>query len=215
MRPPNVPAAPNKTYKDGGWEGWVHWLGSSSIKKARKFAPFSQALAFARSRNLASAKEWQAWCKEGTRPPNVPSNPNATYKDGGWQGWGHWLGTGNQRTREFLPFGEALAVARSLGLPNEFEWRQWCKGGTRPPNVPSNPHRTYKGGGWQGWVHWLGSSGIKKASKFAPLAQALAFARSLNLAGKREWKVWCKEGMRPPNVPSNPQATYKGGGWQG
>ena len=135
----------------------------------------------------------------------------------GPQGWGHWLGTGNtgNNTTLPLPFVEALAVARSLNLANRFEWKQWCKEGMCPPNVPSHPERTYKAGGWQGWVHWLGSSGIKKASKFAPLAQALAFARSLNLAGKREWKVWCKEGMRPPNVPSNPQATYKGGGWQG
>ena len=26
----------------------------------------------------------------------------------------------------FLPIGEALAVARSLGLANRFEWKAWC-----------------------------------------------------------------------------------------
>ena len=39
---------------------------------------------------------------------------------------------------KFLPFNEAVAVARSLGLASVFEWRVWCKEGMRPPNVPSN-----------------------------------------------------------------------------
>ena len=216
VRPPNVPADPRKTYKDGGWQGWGHWLGTGNIKCGTKqFLPFGQALAFAQSLGLAGKAEWWAWCKEGRRPPNVPSAPDKTYKDGGWQGWGQWLGTGNQATKDFLPFNEALRVARSLNLANQFEWQQWCKEGMRPPNVPSAPDATYKGGGWQGWVHWLGSSGIKKPSKFAPFGQALTFARSLNLATSKEWEAWCKEGRRPPNVPFNPNATYKDGGWQG
>ena len=28
--PPNAPAAPNQTYKDGGRRGWGHWLGASN-----------------------------------------------------------------------------------------------------------------------------------------------------------------------------------------
>jgi len=28
------------------------------------------------------------------RPAGVPSAPDRVYKDGGWQGWGHWIGTG-------------------------------------------------------------------------------------------------------------------------
>ena len=111
----------------------------------------------------------------------------------------------------FLPFDEALAVARSLGLANRFEWQVWCKEGMRPSSVPAAPPKVYEDGGWQGWVHWLGSSGMKKPSKFGPFGQALAFAQSLGLANQKEWKVWCKEGRRPPNVPSHPNATYKVG----
>ena len=104
-----------------------------------KFLPFDEALAMAQSLGLTSAREWRVWCKEGRRPPNVPTQPNRTYKDGGWQGWGHWLGTSNRPCGQgsFLPFGEALFVARSLGLANRKEWLVWCKDGTRPPNVPS------------------------------------------------------------------------------
>ena len=219
-RPPNVPAHPEKIYKDGGWQGWAHWLGtgnslrSGSIKKASNFALFAQALTFARSLSLANQTAWKVWCKEGTRPPNVPADPSRAYKGGGWQGWGHWLGTGNQRTRSFLPFGEALAVARSLNLANLREWYVWCKEGRRPPNVPSNPHRTYKDGEWQGWGHWLGT-GNQHTKQFLPFGEALAVARSLNLANRFEWQQWCKEGRRPPNVPAYPEKIYKDGGWQG
>ena len=86
-----------------------------------KFLPFDEALAVAHSLNLANRFEWQQWGTEGMRPPNVPSMPNRVYKDHGWQGWGHWLGSSNLQTKLFLPFGEALAVARSLGLANRFE----------------------------------------------------------------------------------------------
>ena len=57
---------------------------------------------------------------------------------------------------KFLPFGEALAVAHSLGLASRTEWNVWYKGGMRPPNVPPRPDHIYKDHGWQGWGHWLG-----------------------------------------------------------
>ena len=46
------------------------------------------------------------------------------------------------RQRRFLPFEEALAVARSLGLAGMSgvkEWKVWCKAGGCPPNVPRCP----------------------------------------------------------------------------
>ena len=58
-----------------------------------KFLPFGEALVVAQSLNLANRFEWQQWCKEGMRPPNVPANPSNVYKNAGWQGWVHWLGT--------------------------------------------------------------------------------------------------------------------------
>ena len=218
-RPRNVPTAPNATYKDGGWQGWGHWLGTGNkMSGAKAFLPFGEALAAARSLNLGRRTEWKQWCKEGMRPTNVPSNPQATYKDCGWQGWGHWLGTGNRMSgaKAFLPFGEALAVARSLRLANQKEWDMWCRSGMRPPSVPSHPQRTYKDGGWQGWGHWLGTGNVKGGKKqFLPFEEALAVARSLRLATQKEWEVWCRRGMRPPNVPSHPQRTFKDGGWVG
>ena len=176
--------------------------------------PFGEALIVARSHGLASMREWEAWSKEGLRPTNVPSHPNRTYKDAGWQGWGHWLDSSNLQTKLFLPFKEALAVARSLGLPGRTEWRVWSKEGLRPANVPSAPIKVYKNHGWQGWGHWLGT-GNTQTKQFLPFEEALAVARSLRLPGRMEWQVWSKEGLRPANIPANPNRVYKDHGWQG
>ena len=220
VRPPNVPSNPHTTYKDGGWQGWGHWLGTGNqANHTRQSLPFNEALAVACSLNLASKKEWRVWCKEGMCPPNVPSAPHHTYKDAGWQGWGHWLGTGNIRnTTQFLPFADALAAARSLELTSSTEWGQWCKEGMCPPNVPSNPQRTYKDGGWQGWGHWLGTGNVSskvKKEQFLPFDEALRVARCLRLNSQQEWKLWCRSGARPANVPSRPDKAYVHDGWMG
>ena len=94
------------------------------------------------------------------RPRNVPGDPAKVYKHDGWQGWGHWLGNGSLKTKQFLPFDGALTVAQSLKLANKVDWRAMCKNGLRPPNVPSTPDRTYKHDGWQGWGHWLGTDNV-------------------------------------------------------
>ena len=61
------------------------------------------------------------------RPVNLPSAPHKSYKDDGWQGYGHWLGTGNiaHKDQEFLPFKDGLLYARTLKLKNTKEWMQW------------------------------------------------------------------------------------------
>ena len=139
--------------------------------------PFLDALALAHTLRLVSRAEWKLWWKNGMHPVSLPSRPDQVYNDHGWEGWGHWLGTGNtaggQQAAHFLPFAEALAFTHSLGLASKAEWKEWCKEGMRPPNVPSNPNRAYKDGGWQGWGHWLGTGNTKGVAVPMPFADAL------------------------------------------
>ena len=104
--------------------------------------------------------------QEGLRPPNVPSHPEQIYKDGGWQGWGHWLGTGTQsnQAKQFLPFDEALRVAQHLRLVNQAEWQLWCRTGARPANVTAGPDQVYVHDGWWGWEHWLSHANLDAAT---------------------------------------------------
>ena len=219
-RPANIPSAPHTVYKHEGWQGWGHWLGTGNVApKHQQFLPFEKALLYARSLKLKNMREWQAWCKSGGRHVNMPSTPHQVYKHDGWQGWGHWLGTGNvgvKKDQQFLPFNKALLHARSLNLKSEKEWRAWCKSGTRPSTMPSNPDATYKHDGWQGYGHWLGTGAVAdKDKQFLPFKTALLHARSLKLKGKKEWDAWRMTAVRPDNVPCHPDRTYKHDGWQG
>ena len=89
----------------------------------------------------------------------MPSGPDEVYKHDGWQGYGHWLGTGNvaPKDKQLLQFKKALLYARTLKLNGFKEWRDWAKTGARPANMPSHPHTTYTHDGWQGYRHWLGT----------------------------------------------------------
>ena len=159
-RPANMPSTPNAAYKHDGWQGYGHWLGTVNIRKMTQFLQFKQALLYARSWKLQGKSEWDAWAKSSARPANIPHDAHEVYKHEGWQGYAHWLGTGNVfggKKHDFLPFEEALLHARSLMLKNVGAWDAWRKSGARPANIPSNPYQTFEHDGWQGWGHWLGT----------------------------------------------------------
>jgi len=114
----------------------------------------------------------------------------------GWQGWGHWLGAGNEAggaKKSFLPFDKALRVARSLRLVSEQEWRAWCRTGVRPANVPAAPDQVYVNDGWWGWEHWLHHANVEAATAdtlraVARPASKRAAASWVGTLGKRSAK---------------------------
>ena len=212
------PRQGHKVYTDDGWQGRGHWLGTGKTGNTRNmthFLPFGEALAVARSLGPASRFEWQQWSREGVRPRNVPSAPNEVHTDHRWEGWGHLLGAVNrvpQLSRQLLPFAEALAAARSLGLGGQFAWRAWCKAGMRPPTVPAAPDTVCTGDGWQGWGHWLGTGTTAgHATKFLPFGEAKRLASTLQLrqSGGRGAKQACGLPTCPP--PQTRSARPAGG----
>ena len=74
---------------------------------------------------------------------------------------GDWLGTGRiaDQERKFRPFAEAREFVHSLKLPNENQWRKYCKSGKKPADIPSTPSITYKKE-WKGMGDWLGTGRI-------------------------------------------------------
>ena len=64
------------------------------------------------------------------------------------------------RKKAWRPFYEAREFTRSLNLRSETEWRQYRKfgkdGKLKPDDIPSNPSKTYKNDGWNGYPDWLG-----------------------------------------------------------
>ena len=167
-KPEDIPAGPNKTYKDRGWKDWGDWLGTGTIAPFnREYRPFEEAREFARTLKLRSSIEWRKYCKgelEGRvpKPEDIPAAPRNTYKDHGWQGFGDWLGTTTiaPQNKKYRPFEEARQFVHALELKSSTEWYKYCQGElagrkSKPEDIPANPQQTYKNKGWQGMGDWL------------------------------------------------------------
>lgn len=219
LLPPDIPATPSNTYHDKGWAGMGDWLGTGTIaSQSRKYKPFQEARALVRKLDLKSRKDWSDFCKSGHLPTDIPANPSQTYKNKGWAGYGDWIGTGTIATfrRKYRSFEEARNFARGLRLKNQKDWFDFSKTDSLPQDIPATPSKTYRKKGWAGFGDWLGTGTIASSQrKFKPFAQARSFAQSLRLGSYGGWRVFCKSGHLPPDIPANPYSTYKEKGWEG
>ena len=109
--------------------------------------------------------------------------------------------------KKFRDFESAREFTQKLGLKNREEWRQYCKSGNKPDEIPNRPDATYKNE-WKGMGDWLGT-GKTRNTKFRPYKEAREFARELNLKSLKEWTEYCKSGNKPDDIPVNPHYTYK------
>lgn len=145
-KPSNLPINPNVKYKNKGWVDIHHWLGENKMSNFnRNFLNYDEAKNIVHKLNIKSGDDWLKFTKEKEFPKDLPTGPDAYYKNKGWISWGDFLGTGEiaVRFREYLPFEEAKDFIRKLGLKSETEWREYCKSGKKPNNIPTNPQRYY------------------------------------------------------------------------
>jgi superfamily II DNA or RNA helicase len=123
------------------------------------------------------------------------------------------------------PFEEACAFVHCLNLKSNLEWRSFCKGqlpekGKLPADIPANPDQTYAAEEWKGFGDWLGTGAIASRDiVFRPFEEARAFVHALKLKNQKAWGQFCKgqlpeKGMRPDDIPTNPNKTYAKSGWK-
>lgn len=213
-RPDDIPATPERVYKDQGWVSMGDWLGTGRIANQNKiYRPFQEARAFVHRLGLKNQADWRAWAKSDTHPDDIPAYPEGVYKDEGWISWGDWLGTGYiaHQDRVFRPFQEARAFVRSLGLKNYAEWRTWAKSDACPQDIPSNPQLAYKDKGWINWGDWLGTRHRKGG--YRSFQESRAYVRGLELKNQADWITWAKSNVRPDDIPADPGGVYKDEGW--
>ncbi|RJP78608.1 MAG: hypothetical protein C4522_12595 [Desulfobacteraceae bacterium] len=217
-KPDDIPVTPDITYKDKGWKGYGDWLGTGNIANfLREYRPFEEAREFARTLNLGSGTEWKEYCKSGKKPDDIPVKVYRTYHNKGWKGWGDFLGTGRKATQdmEFLSFEEAREFVRSLNLGSTTQWKEYCKSGKKPDNIPAWPSNPYKDKGWKGWGDFLGTNTIApRLMVFRDFNEARKFVRSLKLNSERQWREYCKSSNKPDDIPTKPNNTYKNKGWK-
>ena len=151
-KPYNIPADPQKSYKE--FTTWGDFLGTGNIaNQNRKFRSYDKTKKFAQSQNVKSISEWRTFCKSGKKPEDIPSNPQETYKKE-WKGWGDFLGTGiiaqSQIAKTYLSWKEAKPIYRKLakqyGLQNRADWKRFVKTHKKlldKLHIPVNPQVIY------------------------------------------------------------------------
>jgi len=232
--PPDIPSFPSRTYATKGWISMGDWLGTGfTALYLRRYRSFSAARAFVRRLGLRNGNEWIAFCKgelpaKGKLPSDIPAAPSGIYAKQGWVGMGDWLGTGivSNSLRRFRSFHDARDFVRGLNLKSQYEWSEFRKGrlpdkGSLPPDIPTNPNRTYADEGWAGIGDWLGTGIVAaRLRRYRPFSEARDFARSLGLKTFNEWRNFCRghlpqKGILPVDIPAAPQHTYANKGWAG
>jgi superfamily II DNA or RNA helicase len=159
-KPSDIPTSPSEAYAKTGWAGMGDWLGTGTVApRLRQYRAFKKARAFVRGLGFKSEAEWREYCNSGKKPDELPSNANLVYANDGWAGLGDWLGSGAvaTRLRQYRSFKKARAFVRGLGLKSGAEWRDYCKSGRKPADIPANPNQTYAATGWAGMGDWLGT----------------------------------------------------------
>jgi hypothetical protein len=80
------------------------------------------------------------------------------YKNKGWKGLGDWLGTEAvaTRNREYLSYKKAKEFVSKLNIGTYNVWREYCKSGKKPIDLPNAPNSVYKNKGWKDWADFLG-----------------------------------------------------------
>jgi hypothetical protein len=142
----NIARNPQQSYKNKGWTSWGNFLGTGSVASYnREYLPFKEAREFVRSLGLKSSTEWGTYIKSGNKPTDIPSQLEKVYKKE-WTNWGDFLGTGTvaPQNKVYRPFKEAKEFVRKLGLKTGKEWKEYCKSGNKPDNIPAHPWDVYK-----------------------------------------------------------------------
>ena len=213
-KPPDIPSSPQAVYGDAGWNGWPDWLGNGVRRGG--WRPFDEARSFVRSLKLTSQSDWDAYCRSGKRPADIPNRPHATYADTGWSGYGDWLGTGRRTPGVgWRPFSEAQVFVQKLRLKSADDWRAYSQSGKKPDDIPAHPNRIYFDVGWSSWNDWLGNKYGRRRSGCRPFDEARSFVQRLQLKSYKDWKTYCRSGKMPADIPKFPDAVYADTGWSG
>ena len=216
-KPNNIPRNPYQYYSGKGWKSWTDFLSVTKSEKVlnKKYLDFVSAKTFIRTLKINTQDLWKQYCKSGKKQENIPFNPNSVYKEFGWEGWGDWLGTGRQATknRKYWDYEKTKKFVNKLNLKNEKEWRLYTKSNLMPDSIPVAPHSVYKEE-WKGMGDWLGTGNIAPHKRdFMSYDEAKIFVSKLNLKNQNDWRTFCKSNNRPDNLPTNPQKTYLNSGW--
>ena len=208
-KPKNIPSYPAKFYEKKGWTNWPTFLGNSNNPKNKIFFNYDDAKKIIKKEKLKTRADWYRFVKSGNKPDNIPAHPSRFYKNMGWIDIYDFLSAERPKTIRYLNFENARGYARSLNLKSITEWRQLTKENKIPATIPNSPDNKYKAKGWKGWGDFLGTVNRVPKHKRANFFEAKKIIKKFDLKTNKDWRLFCKLGKRPHNIPSNPDKVYK------
>lgn len=127
-----------------------------------------------------------------------------------------------------LTFEEARTFVRSINLKSVKDWKEYCKSGNKPDNIPSDPYIVYKNN-WVSWGEWLGTFNVSNKNKqFISFEEAKETIKKLNLKSRKDYEKYQSDMIENFNnssinitpsgsgktLPTNPNVAYVGS-WKG
>lgn len=221
-KPIDIPAVPSKVYRMQ-WNGFGDFFGTGNIAFSNlQYRDYYEAKKFVNSLNIKSQREWREYLKTKTKPADIPANPNSTYENKGWKGYGDWLGTNSVAPQEkiYRSFQEVKEFVSNLNLKSGTDWKKICKSNNFPTDIPKSVNVVYKDRGWKGWGDFLGTYSIAvKNRNYRPFNEARNFVHFLNLNSQKDWKEYVRGRASnlpklPTDIPTNPNRTYINTGWK-
>ena len=139
------------------------------------------------------------------------------YKNYGWTSWEDFLGykknIANQN-KIYKSFKDSRKYVRKIGIKSISEWRNYCKSGKKPSDIPAAVHSVYKNKGWVSWGDFFGTGTIAVSKiKYRSFKKARIFVRKLGLINRTEWDKYCKSGKKPSDIPAAINSVYKDKGF--
>ena len=165
----NIPAIPNRSYKNKGWISWSDFLGTKNISNSlvsKKYLNYKEAKKIVHNLKFKSLSDYIKLSKNNKLPLGLPKFPSKrTYGDD-WISVGDFIGTGRiaDQYKKFVSFEEAKKIVKKIKISSCSHYNIISKNGKRPSMIPSNPQKEYKNDGWKGWPDFLGT-GRKPGSK--------------------------------------------------
>lgn len=177
-----------------------------SVLWKEKFLPFEEARAFVKRLKFKCSKDWRCYYKSGNKPAYIPSNPWLVYRKK-WISFYDWFGI--KGPVPFRSFKRARFFVRNLKFTGSKDWKNYCKSGKKPLDIPSAAQYVYKEKGWVSWGDWFGTGRGKKVN-FLPFKKALKIVHSFNFKNYMDFR---KSKKIPSNIPRCPESAYKNKGW--
>jgi superfamily II DNA or RNA helicase len=210
-KPEDIPASPEKTYKNKGWRGYEEFLGHIPRQmKPGSALPIEEAKKILHPLRIPDQQTFYRLSKNKQLPAGIPGNPARVYRDKGWKGFPDLLGYIPKRPARWdISYDELKDLLRPLKIRSAEEFYQLRNQDKLPKGVPRDPYDLFKAD-WKGWPDLLGyTPKYLKPEDRLPFEVAKRIVQSLHLSSQKEFQELSAQNKLPKGIPGNPPRVYK------